>query len=367
MNDTPACVSLKNLTSAQWNEYRSGTDIASVDLSECEFSDANFSKHHLDGADFFRSSFQGVSFAQAGLRSIKFSRAKFYRVDFSDCSFSECDFSGIEAVNCNFENAKFSRHKFVNAIFRECSFQDASLGGEALEGVQFLGCDLRRAAGVCFDDTLVKDTVQSPGANDRWSVLRRSYTGANMVFNLVAMLFFFLPWIAQTAYWSSVGSLQQKTMQTAEELRGRLRDLSGDAAAKSQIDGLLEEYIGGNASRCLAQDNSQSGSSIPGCTRVWKALLGFHEGWKVAAVAIVLLVYNFLRLLLTLVVAPLRDEERRSWHTPALRTSNGSPLGSYGWLWPLHLLVRTLLFVALGVALAQLYWRLSGVLWLGVP
>lgn len=64
--------------------------------------------------------------------------------------------------------------------------------------------------------------------------------------------------------------------------------------------------------------------------------------------AVVLIVYSFLRLILTLVVGPQREEEERSGYTPAFGRMWRPSWSTYGWMvWPHHV-VTFLMFVAIG-------------------
>ena len=80
---------------------------------------------------------------------------------------------------------------------------------------------------------------------------------------------------------------------------------------------------------------------------VWQLLLGIDKGWRFCVLASLLLLYNLCRALLTWKLGPLRDEEERSFYSPAL--------DDYRWLYRVHRVVQFLLAVAV-IALAYHGW-----------
>src|SRR5204862_7829478 len=132
---------------------------------------------------------------------------------------ADCMFESVVANDCQFDNAKLSAAQgqrvssLEKAAFTRCSFLDAELRGASVSATHFVDCDLRRVSGLKADNTVMRGTVLSPGAPDVWSVLRRRYTGANMVFNLVALVIFFTPFIFEAIYWSGVNRLQRDALR----------------------------------------------------------------------------------------------------------------------------------------------------------
>ncbi|MBN2559349.1 MAG: hypothetical protein JXQ75_00260 [Phycisphaerae bacterium] len=75
--------------------------------------------------------------------------------------------------------------------------------------------------------------------------------------------------------------------------------------------------------------------------------------------AIVLVVYNAFRAVLTLQVSALRDAEERSQVTPALE--------SYWPLFRYHRIAKTLMWIAIGSALFHTgYWAWTTTVWVAV-
>jgi hypothetical protein len=124
-------------------------------------------------------------------------------------------------------------------------------------------------------------------------------------------------------------------------------------------------------------------TSVPEClaaqcrdVEVWWLLLDLERGITYAAALSVLLVYNALRLIMTLWLAPLRDEEDRSGFSPRRWPVHAKPYGpvdplpeearwsalvsrireSYGWLVPVHW-IMTVLFAAALLMFAVRLWN----------
>ena len=60
-----------------------------------------------------------------------------------------------------------------------------------------------------LDQTHIRNTRFHPRARDPWSVLRRNYTGPNMVFVLLFTFAIFFPVIAKATFWSAVSRWQE--------------------------------------------------------------------------------------------------------------------------------------------------------------
>lgn len=182
-------------------------------------------------------------------------------------------------------------------------------------------------------------------------MLRRSYTGPKLLFNLLFLLALILPYAARTAYWVGVNQSQEGWSRTATELEGVADDLrlSGDPNHRL-VAGVARRA--GTVTPCLA----------PQCEdrQVISVLLGFDKGLGFGLLVLALLLYNVARAVLTFFVAPLREEEERSGYTPP-RGTLAPWSGGYAWLMPFHHAVRVLQWVAL----ASLLWH--AVHWLSLP
>jgi hypothetical protein len=168
------------------------------------------------------------------------------------------------------------------------------------------------------------------------------------LFHLLLLLAFVLPYAARTAWFVGMNGVQTQV----QSFVGRLRPI----AAELKKDGH-------RSSAALAEIVEEAAQLQP-CLRrhcdempVWQVLLGVDRAradrmaWLNVVLAVSLLVYNLCRAVLTVRVAPLREEEERSGYSPAYRGWDG-----YRWLIGLHWVVQTLLWIALTSFLSHA-WR----------
>jgi len=348
-----------------------GTTIAALRVSkdsvltntrfeEVTLRHADFTPVALQGTSFFHSTLQWVRFG-AQLSDVRFGRASLSSVDLRDSQLLGCSLASIRATDCDFDNAKL--HAIVggagttleSAALRRCSCVDTDFAGCSLKNAVFQDTDLRRAANLTLDETVLLGSPMSAGAKDDWSTLRRSYTGANMVFNVIAMIIFFTPFIFQALYWSGFNQVQLGLLRGLTLAESELSKIPVDEVQRKAIT-VLKNSIDPQFERCLQPTNRSRNVDHPWCRPVWQILIGMHEGTFSVALSLVLIVYNIARLTLTWFVAPLRDEEVRTWHAP--RHS------AYAWMIPLHMVVKTLVWVAIAAAFVHLGPRLFSPVWL---
>lgn len=121
------------------------------------------------------------------------------------------------------------------------------------------------------------------------------------------------------------------------DLRDHAAGPHGEQAGPAAV---LERALESIACRRPGPENPDSRA-----TRVWRLVVGAARGTWFWGSAILLLVYNVLRALPTMLVAPMRDEEERSGVAPAYRPSSGVEVTPVA-----RLLAR------LSMRLAKLWW-----------
>lgn len=111
---------------SEWNEYVEKTEelikLRGVNLEGIEFRGAVFQNKKGKGADFHRAIFKG---------------AKFYAVDMSCCNFMEADLSDIKAEGSTFRESNFVRAKIVAGTFTMCGFEQSNFQEANLFSVNF--------------------------------------------------------------------------------------------------------------------------------------------------------------------------------------------------------------------------------------
>jgi hypothetical protein len=232
--------------------------------------------------------------------------------------------------------------------------------------------------GAVYDNSFLRNARLSAKPNDPWSILRRSYTGPNLLFHVLFMLAFLTPYVAKTVFLLGVNEVQQGIQNTTEAFHKHITESEHQLTGVSPPQPVLNfaEEIR-RITPCLREKCKMS--------YVWQVLIGADLGPSYWALAVALLLYNFCRAILTSFVAPLRDQEERSGFTPPFKRPPDDPLSrgardtrnsfirwmdqqgliywreSYGWLMYPHRVVRLLWYVAI----ISFAWHLIG--WLGTP
>ncbi len=302
--------------------------ISGIDLSHSLLRGANFSGALCRNANFSGSSFQDANFSEAN----------FYNAIFSDVECQHANFSGSDCSWASFSDAKCAWSNFSGAVcvrtnFSGANCNSANFSKTVLEMADFSGAEVLSVDSLPLDSTKIRDTRFSPNASDKWSVLRRAYTGPAMLLNFVFTFLFFAPVIAKALGLWAFGQAQSGIGCSAEAV-------------------------------------------IPCRTvPVWEILLGFHEPLSMAYVmpvlTVVLIIYQLWRFGLTRKISLMRDAEERSGVSPPLKGRWGyDGLVWYGWgplpflkwrivplagiaLYRQHLVLRWLVIFAFGM----LAWR----------
>lgn len=278
--------------------------------------------------------------------------------------------SELDLRYSNFRNANLIFARLRSAHLRNCDFRGADLRGAKLQGADLSGskfegavmwhadlegADLTDVKGLALSETNIRNARFSPNADDDWSVLRRTYTGARLLFHVLLMLAFFLPFVAKTFYWVAMNNAQHH----AQTLYS---DVAKAASAHPELESAFQRVESALKQRneLLKQHNELRRYAV------WQLLLGADRGLPTAMLTIALLVYNLCRLILTRLIGPLREEEERSGISPkrgdwfsqtrrwfpwvgAMRTSFDwlrHEVREYRWLMSLHYITVSLGYFA---------------------
>jgi hypothetical protein len=374
--------------------------------------------------------FGGVNLTQADLRN-----ANLFRNSFHSATLDNADLSGAYLVHTNFYHAKLRGAKLTNADLRKANFYNADLTnanlcgadltGARLYGAVLDGADLRNTKGLLVDGNSVYRTqfnnigpfarmyvslfhglkwvFELFGSNefsdmntdveDRWSMLRRLYTGPSFFISLLFLVSFTIPYVAKALFLTEVGRsevavlerfglpnndrqtdsagnapsrgiaaeyqfLQERINDALANARAASTSLTTLAASRTDQAGELHalispiqleleqvearmEYVGRHVGDIVLQSIAER--RYP----VWKVLLGVDTGNYASTLLIcLLLVYNAGKWLMTVSVAPMRDAEDRVQRTPARM--------EYQALMPAHRIVSILYWLSFGTAIYDL-------------
>jgi uncharacterized protein YjbI with pentapeptide repeats len=259
-----------------WIKDGQRVSILGIDLSHTLCLNANFSGANCRNANFSDAMCDQANFSDAYCYRTNFSDAFCYKTNFSGANCSWSNFSGAICSLSNFSGANCGRANFTGANCFASNFS-----ATILHRADFSQTEVLAVNPLPLDSTIIRDTQFSPNAYDRWSVLRRAYTGPAMLFNFVFMLLFFAPVIAKALGLWAFGQVQSGLECSAEAV-------------------------------------------IPCRTvPVWEILFGFHEplslGNVMPGLTVGLIIYQFWRFNLTRKVSLMRDAEERSGVSPPLK------------------------------------------------
>ena len=326
-----------------WNAYHATLDgpakLAGIELQNHELIGAVFTNADLRGANLSNANLSGSNFSGADLRGAKLVGAYLYGANLRDANLLEA----LLTEAC-LQKADLRDTNFLDAKLMKANIRSASLEGAFLFRADLAGADLDESHGVRLDSTHIAGARLPVSTPDDWSVLRRNYTGSAMAVNLLLSALFLIPLFFRAAIWTVVNRLQIASVGTLHEI---------------------------GASPCLAAS----------CIRrpVWEVVLGVGESPLLLAASVCLLVYNGLRIFLTVRISPLRDEEERSGFSPRFWPMHPAPYDgvdpiqnggwpskaavflhrffqSYRWMTWLHHVMQLLVWVAL-LMLAWHVWR----------
>ncbi|MEM7244619.1 MAG: pentapeptide repeat-containing protein [Acidobacteriota bacterium] len=297
-----------------WNEWRAENPHVVPDLGGAEVLVGKLSQANLSAADLSEAMLFQADLREARLMNADLSRARMQRANLGGAILHGADLTGSDLFMANLSNADI----------RNSDLSEAHLNKAILTNV-----DLSRIRGLVLDDNPIEGAKFPPRASDPWSILRRNYTGPRLLFHLLLLVAFVGPYALEAATWLTLSSAQLKAPHLVE------------AAAGPQA-GPIDTW---------------------NQTTVGSLLLDRHRGPWALALAVVLLVYNILRGILTASVGPLREEEERTNHTPVLGGWNPWG-GGYRWLIPLHRVLQVLLVVALASFVFHAWHWFTAPVWL---
>ena len=364
-----------------------GAHLNHADLQEACLDHADLQEARLDHADLRMARLAHASLASAYLASARLEHAVLQGADLNKASLASAHLDDADLRGADLTDANLP-----SAILNLAHLEHARLFEANLEGA-----DLRSIRKLRLDSNVVRNARFSPLARDPWSKLRRAYTGPKMVFNLLFLVAFLVPYVLKTAGWVALNQVQGEMAIAFEKLEGVVEGLEAEPhpaarpmkAAIEALSGRLpddtrwaleglseavaklesEKHPAARPARAAleAVERRLPGEGKEGWSRyrVWQLVLGADRGMLQWLPATALLVYNVFRALLTWCVAGMRDEEERSGHCPRLRRDGrfGSPFEAYGWLaWP-HRAVTVLLWFAILMFAYNAYTWLSPFVW----
>jgi len=327
-----------------WNRWRETNGVKEPKLMHLKIQNAE-----LAGINLIRANLSNSDLSKANLEKANLMGATLHSANISGANLTSADLVAVDAHGADCWSAEFRNASLRGADFADTNFRDARFQGACLINAVFDRANFHIAQGITLDHTDIKGASFDPDAGDPWSVLRRTYTGSMVLFHVLFSFLFFAPFVAKTLLWASVSSYQKHVKNP---------------------DLLI----------CASTQCTE--------TKVWKVLLGFHDGWLFLSVLAVL-VYNIIRLYLTFHVSRMKDAEERSGRSPLWKPDGPSSFVFYSehssleerdqrwyklkgistWLtsWPngysplykIHKMAKMLLIIAVLVSMYNLFYWLT--------
>jgi uncharacterized protein YjbI with pentapeptide repeats len=288
-----------------------GCEISSLYFKGCKFEDCNFSNSTVRAA-FEECEFPDTNmtaiFLEASLQKCTFSDvvlpcSHIHKTTFAKCTFTDVNFKAATLYEVGFPTQLSALHRWIarvlereeRCVIQGCDFQEVTLTfvdfrRAKLSSCDFRGVDLTLCENFIFDDTQVNGARLPIRTNEPWTVLYRKYTGSRMLFNLVFLAIYFTPLIIKALM----------------------------LLVLAHIELLVANKISGSVSPIMQTFDIAEACAQLDCIRIptYKLILGYNLKISVLLVGLTLLLYNVLRFILTMRIAPLKEDEAITDRTP---------------------------------------------------
>ncbi len=293
--------------------------------------EANLRGSRLNGAFLGEANLSAANLSGASLVRTTLRKASMIKTNLAGADLSYADLRNANLRGANLKNAKLRNADLTGADLRSADLDHADLFGvkglrldeNPVFRTQFtnrsgLVWGVMAKAFVIIQWVLIRLKIWHEHErenlphwkDDPWTQLRIAYTGPRFILVFLLVLIFFVPRLLEVSLLAWLGQTQANIVDWAHldpnMLKARMRP-------------------------------------------TWEVLLALNKNWASSALVVVLIVYNVLRGMLTLLVTRLRDTEERSWVSPGRV--------EYMPLFVVHRILRVLSWVAiLSASWALLEW-----------
>ncbi len=350
-------VDLLSRSVKEWNRWRDHNPDDVIDLQgawlyQADLSDANLSFSNLDGARLDYAILERALFTGSSMSNVELIDSRMENAELIDVQLENSNLNRSILTKSKLYSANLKGANLIDADLRGANLGRADLQGACLVDTDLGGADLTNAnlhlanlrfanlekanlsgaRGFILDRSYVRNTIFDPVASDPWSVLRRKYSGAAMLWTIMAMIASFFPYAVKAIYWAAFSRFQSTAMGI------------------EYSEGTHESY------------------------NIIQMMFGFNESPYIWFLPVVLVFYNIIRAFLTYHVGPLRDAEERSGFSPAYTTNDvwiavgGMTIckfwKGYKYLYVIHHYTDWLLWLSIIVALINAsHWLLFQPIW----
>jgi uncharacterized protein YjbI with pentapeptide repeats len=340
VNLQSACLDNADLREAGLRKARLGkaslirTQLDGANLEEANLDQANLSsaiaRSNLQGASFYAANMRGIGLHAALLNNAKLDFAKLEEAYMSDAQLKDARLQHAKLRKADLAGSCLKGADLSFADLSQCMLDhEASLENAKLHETQFEsppgfkwndmrswsrlksrfvtgscaidppensdpttlldGADLRTAIGFIPNGQSANGTLFAARSTDPYSIVRGKYTGPLMLFNLIFLGLFFVPYILRSGGWTVAERVQLPMIES----------LMHDAPI---MDTETKHIV--------------------------TLVLGFDQGWFWGVISIIFILYNLARGGVTWWMSQVRDAEERSGHLPVIK--------DYWWCYSLH-------------------------------
>lgn len=299
-------------------------NLKGANLMDADLEGVNLAGTRLQGAYFHRANLKNADLGGANLQGTYFCGANLENATFHMAHLEDAHLNSTNLKGANLQRAFVKNANLTDAYLENIWLKDTNLRGSNLQDLDLSNVDLSYTKDIYFSDNKIEGAIISSTTTAPWLTLKESYTNTMLLFTLIGVLAFFLPYIVNIAVWRSVNLSQQ----IFSDVQPILADISGQIQIL-QATNLIEKPEVELLLSTINQASSAAAQTTPclaeNCDRwrIIQLLLGSRRNWGFfyAILSIILIVYNGLRLYLTQQVSILKDSEQATGLTPRWETT----------------------------------------------
>ncbi len=334
-------------------------DSVDRNFGNLKFKDC-FISTQIDELNLECATFHDCLFLNCNLLSSKSKNAVFVNCVFSEVLLKNSELNSTRFISCYFEDTDLSSSDLKFAKLEECIFQNTTI-----KSVDFSNAILERNKGIIFDANILRSTKILRRLHDEknskfksypkdpWTILKENYTGLRSSINFILLFLFISPVVAKSLkeiyrnptliYLNFTNSNRQHSNDTII--------FNSETISKFGPDTNANELLNHNAT-----DVGDNSTYIR--KPFWYILFRLHKDKFSYIIFFILVIYNFIRTVLTFYINRLRDEEANSNITPY----RDEQLYPFYW----HLFNKTLFLIALIVGVINTIDILNHGFWIQV-
>ena len=188
--------------------YLAGSRLVNCNLRGVKLNEAYLCGIELDGSDLSGAQLQSTdlrpllvdgSIQRSRLRNTRFIKAIVHQCNFQAADLTEAIFTRCRGDSASFVSTDLARASFSRAVIRHCRFSDARF-----HRTDFTNADVSFSRGLIFSDCSIAGVITEPRCREKWTMLRRAFSGPAFVRHLALALAFVVATIGHSAMESAL-------------------------------------------------------------------------------------------------------------------------------------------------------------------